>query len=1101
MEQSQAAIEVMAQLDAADGPLALDQIEAIDRLGPMPWLSYTERRSPAAVIAWRAIAEQLPASDLASVGADSIAANDLTFSESEAPEETGGNDTAATGDLISGFGTGEGDEQVVTISGALQGAEIRLPIDTDCESDEDDGSITDANDTPTVLLQVALCAGVIGDGPFGETSGDVDFYTIGSVKEGTRLIFDISNASSSLDPVSATVGIYDAEGNLIASFDDDPNGGGFLDIDAPADGVYYGAVAGLGGLPSDPTDPASGPGVTETGTYEVFSVAFRPPCVSEEDDGSFDLANTTIDAPGDLGTIVFVCSGDVGDGPQAEANGDVDFFRTRPLSEDRLLIVDISGEEAAADLTIGIYNSAGELVASGQDDPTVSGPFTDPFSILTPAADVYYVAIGGGLPEDPTDPTTGTNTDIVASYTNTFIVDADKDAFGGGALDWAQTPTTAEAAIEARAEAFIQANAIAADDPIDIDFFLVELEKGDAIAGGFNDSRETGIFDPAGVLRASSTSNRSFSYPEASPLRHIRSNGFDHVATESGTYAVYVNEGIGAYEGELRVIRPGLSSTDGTDLQIIFLDFDGGTISGDVFGTGFDANLSPLSDFMAGWDLGPGDIDAVIDATIDAVVESLDEDLRVLDGRNGDRDSSGTPGEFDMEILNSRDHGDQWGNKNVSRVVIGGTQAELGIPTLGIAQSIDPGNAETEETAVTLLDVMSSPAGNGASLNTYGLAEGVEKADFVGFAVGHITAHEIGHFIGNWHQETFNEVEALMDAGGDFPAIAGVGEDDIFGNADDTDPDFVEDIFNVNEGWTGLEDTSGRSAFAFSTGLGLLVSNPITDLTLEIDGVAYPGEPVDIYAEFTGGVAPFSVTVDWGDGSSCPGDGTCLVDPMEDSMPGLVDADYTYSSEGPYTITVMVTDANGSTASVSGETATCTIVGTSGAETLRGTPGDDVICGLGGNDRIFGEGGNDVLIGGSGRDRMEGGAGDDTMLGGSEADTMNGGDGVDTMSGGKGNDIMRGGNDADVMNGRLGGDRMFGQNGNDVMIGNRGNDRMYGGNDNDVMKGRRGADIVSGQNGDDDLSGGQGRDNLNGGRGTDTCLGGTGTNSIAACEL
>ncbi len=121
---------------------------------------------------------------------------------------------------------------------------------------------------------------------------------------------------------------------------------------------------------------------------------------------------------------------------------------------------------------------------------------------------------------------------------------------------------------------------------------------------------------------------------------------------------------------------------------------------------------------------------------------------------------------------------------------------------------------------MVLLDVMSEPAGfpGDASINSYEVAAGATKAGFVGFVIGHITGHEIGHYIGNWHQETFNEVDALMDAGGDFPAIAGVGEDNIFGTADDTDPDFVEDVFNFFEGFTGMEDTAGRSVFALSTG-------------------------------------------------------------------------------------------------------------------------------------------------------------------------------------------------------------------------------------------------------------------------------------------
>lgn len=1265
--QERAAAEVMAQLDATDDQLAMNQIEALGDLGPMPWLSFTPGRSNKAIEAWRAIAAQLPASELESVGASSIGASELTFSESEAPEETGGNDTAETGDPIPGFGTGDGDEQLVTITGALQGGEVRPPIEGDCESTEDDGSITSANETPAAIIEIALCVGEIGDGPFGESSGDLDFYSFGQVEQGTVLILDTAHISGSLDPVNSVIGIYDAEGNLLGSMEDsgNPNEPVFLEVIAPTTGVYYGAIAGCCELSTDPSDSASGPGADETGTYELFVIAFPPPCSSVEDDGSIDLANSTrvedrafdfctgvigdgpheaadtdfysigvvgsgqlviadafsfaeplrtivgiYDAEGNLlasgedsgnpeleefvayettetaelfvavagccelpadptdptsgapseesglyeltvgvsdlpcvsteddgslasanatssqtgepDLVVTACAGSIGDGPQAEANGDVDFFRTRPLPADRLLIVDFSADTDesadAGDLTIGIYNSGGDLIASGQDDPFQSGPASEFFSVNVPEAGEYYVAIAGGLPTDPSDPTTGTNTDITSGYTTVFIVDTTEEVIGlpGG---WASLDTTGASADDesplaglmsrmasARSEQSVSSNA---EPVVDIDFFLVDLEAGDTISGGFDSSREVGIFDTDGVLRSSSMSNPSFIYPLASPLRHPRRTGFDHVVTKTGTYAVYVAEGVGAYEGELRVIRSGLSSTTGDDQQIIFLDFDGATVPGDVFGTGFDATLSPLSSFLAGWGLAPSDEDAVIDATIDAVVESVDQDLRVRDGRNGDRDASGIAGEFDVEVLNSRDHGDRWGDPNVTRVVIGGTVDELGFETLGIAQSIDPGNAESEETAVVLLDLMSSPAGPDVSINSYGLADGVTKSEFVGFTVGHITAHEIGHVIGNWHQETFNEVEALMDAGGDFPAIAGVGEDGVFGNADDTDPDFVEDIFNLFEGFGGTEDSAGRSAFAFSTGLGIPTGTPITDLTLEIDGAAFPGEPVDIYAEFNGGQAPYSVVVDWGDGASCPGDGTCLVDPMEDAMPGLVDADYTYGAVGVFTITVTVTDVNGASATVSGQTPRCTIVGTSRAETLRGTPGDDVICGLGGNDRIFGEGGNDLLIGGSGRDRMDGGEGDDMLFGGSEPDTMSGGPGSDMMSGGKGNDLMRGGADADVMNGRLGGDRMFGEAGEDIMSGNRGDDRMYGGNDADTMQGRRGSDILHGQNGDDDLRGGQGRDDLNGGRGDDAmdggtgddrCLGGVGTNTEVSCE-
>ena len=715
-----------------------------------------------------------------------------------------------------------------------------------CTSVEDDGSIGLANPTNVPDIGFDFCVGEIGDGPYG--AADTDFYQVGFVDEGW---FIFSGAFGFEPPFATVVGLYDADGNLVASVDsgENPEEPPFIEYVVETPGEYFIAVAGCCELQADPNDPASGVPSDQGGIYEVIIDAFPPPpppCESIEDDGAIPQAN---DVTGFDEGIIFVgeCFGAVGDGPFAETSGDVDFFRTRPLPAGRILLVDfadIFGESAnAGDLTIGIYDDAGNLLATGQDDPAQSGPESDFFSIVVPEDGVYHVAVGGAMPSDPFDSSTGTDNTIVSGYSLMFVVDADEEFFGGGEggagsglTDWRdarRTPRerrTADdgslAALralmdEARAEAEAQVEELEEAEPVvDTDFFLVDLEPGDVIAGGFDAARTVGIIDPSGVQRSGAVFNPSFIYPADSPLRHDRFNGFDHVATEAGTHAVFVTDGIGEYEGELRVTRSGLATERSRDQQIIFLDFDGATVAGDTFFfEGFpDADLSPLADFLSRWDLAPADEDAVIDATIDAVVETLDHDLRVLDGRNGDRDASRRGGEFDVEILNSRDHGDRWGDPNVSRIIVGGTIDELQIPTIGIAQSIDPGNLETEETGVVLLDIMSEPAGIEPSINTYGLAPGVTKAEFVGFVVGHIAAHEIGHFIGNWHQETFNEVEALMDAGGDFPAIAGVGEDGIFGTADDTDPDFVEDVFNLFEGFTGIEDTAGRSVFGLSTG-------------------------------------------------------------------------------------------------------------------------------------------------------------------------------------------------------------------------------------------------------------------------------------------
>jgi hypothetical protein len=217
--------------------------------------------------------------------------------------------------------------------------------------------------------------------------------------------------------------------------------------------------------------------------------------------------------------------------------------------------------------------------------------------------------------------------------------------------------------------------------------------------------------------------------------------------------------------------------------------------------------LSPFSAFVAKWGLTNADRDALIDAVVAGVTESIKQDM--ID--------SGLNSRFKLKILNSKDDPDPWGKPNVSRVVVGGTIAESGIDTIGIAQSIDPGNFETEETALVLLDVLSEPAGGQASLNTY-LTPESDRIAFIGHALGNVVAHESGHFFGNFHTDNLDEQANIMDAGGaGFDTLFGVGPDGVGGTADDPDVDFGEDAFLPAEGFTGTEDTLGRIAFGVTS--------------------------------------------------------------------------------------------------------------------------------------------------------------------------------------------------------------------------------------------------------------------------------------------
>ena len=178
---------------------------------------------------------------------------------------------------------------------------------------------------------------------------------------------------------------------------------------------------------------------------------------------------------------------------------------------------------------------------------------------------------------------------------------------------------------------------------------------------------------------------------------------------------------------------------------------------------------------------------------------------------------SGLNTRFRLRVLNSKDHADPWGQANVSRIIVGGTIAESGVSTIGIAQSIDPGNFDTEETALVLLDVLSEPAGPSSSLNTY-LTPASDRIAFVAQALSNVTAHEGGHFFGDFHTDNASDRINLMDSGGaNFQNLFGVGPDGVGGTADDLDVDFGDDVFARNEGFVGTEDTLGRIVFGLTS--------------------------------------------------------------------------------------------------------------------------------------------------------------------------------------------------------------------------------------------------------------------------------------------
>jgi hypothetical protein len=477
-----------------------------------------------------------------------------------------------------------------------------------------------------------------------------------------------------------------------------------------------------------------------------------------EDNGSIPLAGETGLTSGEA----VVTTGTIGDGPHGRAGdgtGDFDFYAVRDAIAGRRIIVDTDTPDSNLDTMVMVWDAAGTLLAVNDDADGLDSFLT----VTVPTAGDYFVTVTGypAVPEDPFDSGSGSGAGSEGTYTATIGL-----------------------------------------DNIDFDVYAVDLRAGDVLSGSVTGAAGTlQVLDPAGRLVFGSSQDASFIFPIESPLAGGGNAVVDHVAATTGRHYFAVTRGTGNYDAKLEVYRPGPQRNAAT--QTIFLDFDGARVNTAPFGGPGVSQLSPLSAFLGRWGLTAAQENALINRIIAVTTENLRNDLAGQD--------------IAVNILNSRDHADPFGRPNVSRVIIGGTIAESGVDTIGIAQSIDPGNFELEETALLLLDVLSgAPSQFGeATLNTF-LTPQSNRVRFVGQAIGNIAAHEAGHYLGNWHVDQFNTVPNIMDAGGNFPVLFGVGPDGIGGTADDIDVDLGEDMLNRSEGFSGIENTRARTRWALA---------------------------------------------------------------------------------------------------------------------------------------------------------------------------------------------------------------------------------------------------------------------------------------------
>lgn len=412
----------------------------------------------------------------------------------------------------------------------------------------------------------------------------------------------------------------------------------------------------------------------------------------------------------------------------------------------------------------------------------------------------------------------------------------------------------------------------------DIDYYALDLQAGDIL-----DIATIGSVGAIDVFYSPNNPwfgaelDASFvgtTYPFASPLQTLGDITAAQTVPATGRYYVQLTLGDaeGLYTMGLRVYRPVMEQAPVGTKQVLFVDFNGASYPRSEFDplqTG-NARLSPMSQFIDDWGLRPQDENRIIDRMMEVIHDRFQW---VADNaNNGDFAATGIPGQYGFEIRNSRDHVDEYGiNPYVSRVIVGGTVAESGVDTIGLASSIDIGNFDTAETGFVLLDSVAD------LILPIELAPGFTVIDTIATFLANVVVHEAGHYFGAWHQDNANATISIMDQGGDIIGFTQAGPDEIFGTIDDNEIEFFKDLFSPNESiYFGEEDVPNLIAFNLSTGkVGATVTGTIFNDTNR-NGVKNNGEP---------GLVGYTVFADIDE------DG--ILDPNEPSSVTTADGTYT----------------------------------------------------------------------------------------------------------------------------------------------------------------------------------------------------------------